>query len=225
MKSRLCVSDQLVSSVEGTGLQNTEDSKKSSVPSGHTCIVELRAQQNAHPRARTSGRTETRTASSLGAESHHLEIAAPCRPSQLPHHAPDGPWPDRGEQRRGELNQPPQVARDEGPWGKGAQAQAADQRARLPPHPPAARPRSANAGAAVGPARLRTGDVAPPASIPLPSPRPATPSRLRGEPFGAVAAMLNPYREASGGDGVDDGRIGSWRSEAAAALARSGLET
>ncbi|KAF7472854.1 Hypothetical predicted protein [Marmota monax] len=46
--------------------------------------------------------------------------------------------------------------------------------------------------------------------------------RLRCARFGAAAAMLNPYREASGGDKVDDSGIGRGRYEEAAALARSG---
>lgn len=46
---------------------------------------------------------------------------------------------------------------------------------------------------------------------------------MRSVHLGAVAAMLNPYREASGGDGGDHGRAGGRGLGEAAALARSGV--
>lgn len=46
--------------------------------------------------------------------------------------------------------------------------------------------------------------------------------RLRSARSRAVAAMLNPYGEASGGDGVDDSGIGSRGCGEAAALERPG---
>lgn len=87
----------------------------------------------------------------------------------------------------------------------------------LPPHPS----RAASQPEAPGILSLRT--TALRATSASPPPGQAHPYACALCILGAVAAMLNPYREASGGDGGDHRRAGGRGLGETAALVRSGV--
>lgn len=124
-------------------------------------------------------------------------------------------WSEGARHRLRPEPEEPTPAAAEGNRGRG-EAVGAQARA-LPPHPwrAAGRPR--------GLGQTEPAHHGSPRDPCFPSPRPGTPLRMRSVHLGAVAAMLNPYREASGGDGGNHSRAGGRGLGEAAALARSGV--